>query len=156
MKRLDTRAYLSVVRELTEAGNEVAVRIAGCSMVPFLADGRDSVCLAKPHSPLKRGDIVCYRRLDGSFVLHRICKVRPEGYYIVGDGQQELEGPVARDQIFARVVRVNRKGRWIGEKQFCWRFFAGTWLRLRPFRYRLLKLYGALPRRHGLGGSGPR
>jgi signal peptidase I len=149
MKVLDTRAYLSVVQELTEAGNEVAVRIAGGSMVPFLADGRDSVCLAKPHRPLKRGDIVCYQRRDGSFVLHRICRVRPEGYYIVGDGQQELEGPVARRQIFALAVKVHRKGQWIGEENLCWRFFAGAWLRLRPFRYALLRAYGVLRGRKG-------
>ncbi len=32
-------------------------------------------------------------------------------YYIVGDAQTQIEGPVRRDQIFARITKVKRKGR---------------------------------------------
>lgn len=142
MKVVDTGEYVSVLRELTEAGQEVTMQISGNSMAPFLIHGRDSICFRKPVRPLKTGDMVFFQRLSGQFVMHRICKVRPEGYYIIGDAQVEIEGPVRQEQIFAIITKVNRKGRWIGPGNFWWEFFAGVWLHMIPARHVLVKLYG--------------
>lgn len=142
MRIIDTVEYVSVLRELTEAGQEVSMRISGNSMSPFLIHGRDSICFRKPDRPLKAGDMVFFQRLSGQFVMHRICKVRPEGYYIIGDAQQVIEGPVQREQIFALINKVNRKGKWIGPGDFWWEFFAHVWLNVIPLRRTFVKLYG--------------
>ena len=142
MRLIDTTEYVSVLRELTEAGQEVCMRISGNSMSPFLIHGRDSICFRKPDRPLKAGDMVFFQRMSGQYVMHRICKVRPEGYYIIGDAQQEIEGPVKQEQIFALIEKVNRKGKWIGPGDFWWEFFAHIWLRVIPLRQILMKLYG--------------
>ena len=142
MRVIDTVEYVSVLRELTEAGQEVSMRISGNSMSPFLIHGRDSICFRKPDRPLKAGDMVFFQRLSGQFVMHRICKVRPEGYYIIGDAQQVIEGPVQREQIFALINKVNRKGKWIGPGDFWWEFFAHVWLNVIPLRRIFVKLYG--------------
>lgn len=142
MRIIDTVEYVSVLRELTEAGQEVSMRISGNSMSPFLIHGRDSICFRKPDRPLKAGDMVFFQRLSGQFVMHRICKVRPEGYYIIGDAQQVIEGPVQREQIFALINKVNRKGKWIGPGDFWWEFFAHVWLNVIPLRRIFVKLYG--------------
>lgn len=142
MRIIDTVEYVSVLRELTEAGQEVNMRISGNSMSPFLIHGRDSICFRKPDRPLKAGDMVFFQRLSGQFVMHRICKVRPEGYYIIGDAQQVIEGPVQREQIFALINKVNRKGKWIGPGDFWWEFFAHVWLNVIPLRRIFVKLYG--------------
>ena len=118
------------------------MRISGNSMSPFLIHGRDSICFRKPDRPLKAGDMVFFQRLSGQFVMHRICKVRPEGYYIIGDAQQVIEGPVQREQIFALINKVNRKGKWIGPGDFWWEFFAHVWLNVIPLRRIFVKLYG--------------
>ena len=110
MKTVDTREYVSMLRELTEEGREVSMLISGSSMNPFLIHQRDSICFRKPERELKKGDMVFFQRPDGAFVMHRIWKVKPEGYYIVGDAQTEIEGPVRREQIFAIVTKVCRKG----------------------------------------------
>lgn len=44
----------------------------GISMLPLLRQGRDSVALRRVDSPIRRNDILFYRRPDGSFVLHRV------------------------------------------------------------------------------------
>lgn len=142
MKVVDTREYVSMLRELTEEGKEVSMIIAGNSMSPFLIHERDSICFKKPDRKLKKGDMVFYQRPNGQYIMHRICRVKPEGYYIVGDAQQEIEGPVSAEQIFAVITRVNRKGKWIGPGDFWWEFFEHVWVNIVPIRRFAVRLYG--------------
>ena len=144
---LDTKVYVSALRELTEAGNEVTVKVFGSSMVPFLGDGRDEVLIKKPDRTLKAGDVVFYQRDNGRFILHRIWKVKPEGYYIVGDSQDIIEGPVRADQIFAVVIKAKRKGQWVGPGDFRWEFFEHVWLHMVPVRRALIIGYTRLRRK---------
>lgn len=146
MKVVDTRAYVSMLRGLVEEGNEVSMLIAGNSMSPFLIHQRDTICFRKPDCELKSGDIVFYQRPGGQYVMHRICKVRKDGYYIAGDGQTAIEGPVSREQIFAVITRVQRKGRWIEPGDFWWEFFARVWIHMIPFRPMFVKTYAWIGR----------
>ena len=143
MKHGDAREYISMLRELVREGNEVSMLITGSSMTPFLFHEKDSICFRTPDRPLRRGDMVFYKRDDGRFVMHRICKVRSEGYYIVGDAQTEIEGPVRQDQIFAVITKVHRKGKWLGPGNFWWEFFAHVWLWVIPLRPLIMKTYSA-------------
>lgn len=147
-KQVDTREYVSVLRELTEEGKEVSMVITGSSMAPFLIHGRDRICFRKPEKPLEKGDMVFFQRANGQFVMHRIWKIRPDGYYIVGDAQTEIEGPVARDQIFAVITKVERKGKWIAPGDFWWEFFAHAWLHMIPLRRGIMKAYARVSKKY--------
>lgn len=144
MKYVDTREYVSVLRELVEQGREVSLIISGSSMSPFLIHERDVICFKKPDRELRRGDMVFYQRDSEQFVMHRILKVKPEGFYIIGDAQTEIEGPVRREQIFALITKVKRKDKWIEPGDFWWEFFAKVWLRIIPVRRVAMSLYGIL------------
>ena len=146
MKKVDTKEYVSMLRELTESGKEVSMLIAGSSMSPFLIHERDSICFKKPDRTLRRGDMVFYQRPGGQYVMHRIYKVSAEGYYIVGDAQQDIEGPVKREQIFALITRVRRKGKWIAPGDFWWEFFEHVWIRMVPVRRLIIGSYTKLKR----------
>lgn len=74
MRVIDTRTYVGMLRELTDAGKEVSLIVAGSSMAPFLVHHRDTIYFSKPVSPLKRGNMVFYQRTDGQYVMHRIYK----------------------------------------------------------------------------------
>ena len=148
MKVVDTREYVSMLRELTEEGREVSMRISGSSMSPFLIHERDSICFRKPDRDLKKGDMVFYRRSTGQYVMHRICRVHPDGYDLIGDAQYEIERGIRREQIFGLVTSVQRKGKWIRPGDFWWEFFEHVWLHLIPFRRILVKAYAA-GRGHG-------
>ena len=141
MRRVDTDAYVSMLRDLVNEGKECRLLISGSSMAPFLVHERDSILFSKPDRELRRGDMVFYQRDNGQYVMHRILHVRPEGLYIIGDAQTEVEGPVRPEQVFALVTKVNRKGKWIGPGNFWWWFFSTVWLRLFPIRRLILKLY---------------
>ena len=116
-------------------------------MSPFLVHGRETICFGKPKRKLKRGDMVFYQRKNGQFVMHRIWKIKTEGLYLVGDAQQEIEGPIDEAQIFALVNRVKRKGKWIGPGDFWGEFFAKVWIRIVPLRRCVVKAYGVICRK---------
>ncbi len=149
---IETAAYVSELRELTEQGHQVNMVIAGSSMTPFLVNERDSIVFSKPGRALRRGDIVFFQRINGQFICHRIIRAAHDGYYITGDCQIELEGPIQKEQIFGLITKVRRKGKWIGPGDFCWEFFARVWVWMIPFRRPLMRLYAAgkrlLSRRH--------
>lgn len=158
IKKFDTVEYMQMVRQVIGEGREVVVPIRGNSMLPFLIEGRDAVCLAPVSGRLRRGDIAAYVRDDGSFVCHRILRAGEDGYYFVGDGQTvaDVEGPVHRTQVFAKAVRVRRKGRWASPTSFWWQFFAHAWLWLLPYRPALRRWHKrAWMRVHGRWHSQP-
>lgn len=140
MRKLDTDAYISTLRDLVNQGKEVRLIVSGSSMSPFLVHERDSILFSKPDSPLKRGDMVFYQRENGQFVMHRILHVKPERLYIIGDAQVTIEGPVNPSCVFARITKINRKGKWIGPGQFWWWFFKHVWLCIIPLRPYIMKI----------------
>lgn len=152
IKKVDTREYVSVLRDLTREGREVSMVISGNSMFPFLIHGRDSICFKAPWREPRRGDMVFFERSTGQFVMHRILRKTPEGYYIIGDAQKDVEGPVQREQIFAIIIKVCRKGKWLKPRDFWWEFFEHVWLRLIPMRSILVRMYGGFCRVKGLLG----
>lgn len=144
---VNTNAYVSVLRELAEEGEVVSMLIAGSSMSPFLCHKRDYIYFSRPERELRRGDMVFYQRDNGQYVMHRICKIRPEGYYMVGDAQTQIEGPLRRDQIFARITKVKRKGKMLAPGDFWWEFFEHVWIRMIPVRRIVWQLYGLFGKR---------
>ena len=128
---------------LLEEGTQVPLMISGNSMSPFLVHGRDTVYLAKADSPLKKGDMIFYRRDNGDYVLHRICSVEKESYTLIGDAQSFREPGIRNDQILARVTAVRRKGKLLRGGSFWWDFFEKIWIRMIPLRRSCLAVYTA-------------
>ena len=145
VKQVDTGQYLTALSDLIKEGHEVGIPVTGSSMTPFLADGRDQVFVKAPEQPVRRGDIVLYRRRDGSFVLHRVHRVHGKGscatFDIIGDAQDRIEHNVQRKQIVAVVARARRKGEIIEPGCFYWWFFQHVWIGMIPLRRFLMRLY---------------
>lgn len=141
---VDTNEYVSALRELAEEGRVVSMLIAGSSMSPFLCHNRDYIYFTRPDRELRRGDMVFYQRDTGQYVMHRIYKKKTDGYYMVGDAQTQIEGPLRRDQIFALIIKVKRKGKIIRPGNFWWEFFEHVWIRIIPLRKVIEKVYSLL------------
>lgn len=131
---------------LLEETESVPLVISGGSMVPFLVHGRDSVYLSKVTAPLKRGDMILYRRDNGRYILHRIWRIEKESYTMVGDAQTVLEPGIRPDQVLARVTAVRRKGKLLRSGSFWWEFFEKVWIRIVPLRRSLMSAYSHLVR----------
>ena len=123
------------IEKLLVQGNTVQFKPQGYSMYPLFVPGRDEAVVA-PADPkqLKRGDVVLYRRDGSILVLHRIWKRRKDGFYLVGDNQKEIEGPLRPDQMIGILVQVIRKERQFSTRNVIYRLLAAFWLWLRPLR----------------------
>ena len=127
---VETREYVTVLREMVEQGMEVSMEIAGTSMEPFLIHKRDRIYFRRPEGTIKKGDMVFFQRKTGEYVMHRVMMVKDKQYFMAGDHQTFLEGPIEENQIFAKVVSVERAGVWITEEDRIWKFYENWWRRL--------------------------
>lgn len=139
------------LEQLLKEGNSIQLKPVGYSMYPMLVQGRDEVRIraADPES-LRRGDVVLYRRADGILVLHRLLRRGKDGFYLVGDNQTRVEGPVPPEQVRGILIGFVRKGRYISAQDRRYRMAASIWLALRPFRRLIAVPAAAVRRKTGL------
>ncbi len=130
-----------------DSGEAFPLRVTGSSMVPFLHDGRDTVWLRKTDSP-RRGQMLFFRRRDGSFILHRIRRINSDGSYTVnGDAQTWCE-TVPRNAALAVAERITRKnGKTVDTDSLAMRFLAALWYPTRPLRPYIFKMCGLFKRK---------
>jgi hypothetical protein len=110
-------------------------------MRPMLLHKRDSVVLA-PCDPcsLKRGDVPLYRRDNGQYVLHRIVRVLPDTYTLVGDAQTELEVGLPKQNVRAVMVGFVRNGKQVDCHKWWYRMYSWMWMLVRPIRPFIFKI----------------
>lgn len=144
VRYVDTREYIKALETIIQDYKAIKIPVSGNSMSPFLIPKRDYVIVQLPNRPLKKGDIVLFQRSNGAYILHRISRIRKDDYYVIGDAQTAIEGPIQREQIFGIVVKAQRKGIWIDENDHWWRFFQRVWIRIIPLRPFLRNMYGII------------
>ena len=119
--------YDSIIREVLASDGEFRLYPHGVSMLPLIRQGKDSVVLQRLTRPAKAGDILFYQRRDGSYVLHRVKKVSPEGLTMWGDHQLVLEHGVTEDQIIGYAARIFRGENEINCRSLCYRVYLRLW-----------------------------
>ena len=119
----------NIERSIKELGYAVAP-ITGTSMLPLLKEGRDLVELeACSQERLKKGDVVLYKKNDGTLVLHRIIKTENgEFFTVLGDHQFNDAERVNPNQIIAVAQGFFINGRYIDEKTRWYRLYKKLWL----------------------------
>jgi len=142
---------MPVIRLQLETGGKAPLQVTGSSMHPTLRHRKDSVLLVPVVQPLKKGDIILYRRANGAYVLHRIVK-RPKGEELVcsGDNQYAPE-TVAAEQVIAIVAELTRKGKRIPVSKNSYRLYVWLLTALFPVRRPVLalrRMLGKVRRRH--------
>ena len=112
---------------LQELGYAV-VPVRGTSMWPLLKEGKTRVQVeVKEGKQVRKGDIVLYRRKDGTLVLHRIMKVEEDGFRVCGDHQWKLDEKVQEEQILAIAQGFFKNGNYIDEKTWWYRLYKRFW-----------------------------
>ena len=143
---LSVDSYLDISDDLEayfEAGAAVRMQVTGTSMYPLFAHRRDSVSLRK-HDFYTKGDVVFYRRSNGSFVLHRIVGRCGDGFVMCGDWQYVKEKGITNEMILAKLVSFERKGKASTTDGFFYKLYSFLWMSaspLRPFILRLASYY---------------
>lgn len=140
---IPANAWLPVFLELLHQGKQVKLSPHGYSMYPYLISDRDQVILEEPKRKYKRGDVALYRRDSGIYVLHRIHHISKDGtrFYMLGDSQKQIEGPLRQEQMLALAVTLIRNGREISVDSFWYKLSYHLWFRVRFFRIKMIKFW---------------
>ena len=129
----------SSFEEVLEKDGRLVYTNQGDSMLPFIREGRDLLIIERPAGRLKKYDVPLYKRESGRYVLHRIIKVRADGYVVRGDNRRGRES-VRDDQILGVLTALVRGGKTIPADSRSYRFRAALWQALYPFRAPYLAL----------------
>lgn len=137
----NTGDFKTDLEQLLQKGNIIRLKPQGFSMYPLFIPGRDEALIQQvPVTSFKRNDVALYRRDQGILVLHRIVRVTAGGYYMTGDNQYEIEGPLRPDQFRGKLIAFVRNGKEISVGNPVYRFLSALWLLMlpvRPFCFRL-------------------
>ncbi len=125
-----------IIQEAVSAGKTFSFRATGVSMRPYIKGGSDLVTLGPVTSELHKNDVVFYRRKSGQFVLHRIIKIEQNNRILLcGDNQFVIEQDISKEQIFAKLIKVEKKNKTVLPDSF----FSKSWCFFLPVRRFILK-----------------
>mgnify|MGYP004508348673 FL=1 len=168
---MQTEAKISP-EELLAEGRTIQIKPQGYSMYPLFVPGRDSAVIAPPEKRgrdsaviappekngrqganlrYRKGDVVLYRGEGQKLILHRICRLKKEkngstAYYMAGDNQSRLEGPVYQEQIKGVLVAVIRNGKTFTVNNLIYRAVCTVWRWLRPVRSQIAETVAKIKR----------
>ncbi|MBQ6702524.1 MAG: S24/S26 family peptidase [Clostridia bacterium] len=91
----------------------------GKSMKPMLIEKQDTVVIRKVDRKLRANDVVFYLNNANEYVLHRIIKVKKDGYVIRGDNNAFNEYDITDKHIIGILSGFYKKNKYIDcEKSF--------------------------------------
>ena len=114
IKNMDSNDKFFNIEQLLRDGNTIKIKPQGYSMYPLFFPGRDEAVIEP--------------------VDHRIWKIRGQSFYMVGDNQTEIEGPLEADQFLGKLCAFVHNGHSVSVKNPLYRMLTSLWLLLRPFR----------------------
>ena len=119
--------------------------VTGTSMTPTLYSDSSSVALVSvERKPVRKYDIVLFKRDNGDIVLHRVIKILPDGMLLVNGDSQVWTEKVRIDNILAVVQSYTKNGRRIKCSGICFWCKSTVWCILRPLRPRIFRLSAKL------------
>lgn len=118
---------MPIMKETLDNDGKVTFTPRGISMLPMLRSNMDTVTLEKPVFPLKKYDLPLYIRDNGNYVLHRVVKVKKNGYVMRGDNQLINESGIKESQIIGIVTDFTRKGKQYSVNNLGYRIYCVLW-----------------------------
>jgi signal peptidase I len=107
--------FLELSQELLGRGAMLRFRAHGRSMHPFIKDGSTLIVEPVNGTSVNIGDIIFYRRPEGSLTAHRLIDIssQADGTFLItrGDSHRYHDPPVPAEQIMGRVIRVEGEQR---------------------------------------------
>ncbi|MCX7709016.1 MAG: S24/S26 family peptidase [Clostridia bacterium] len=148
LKKVKAELMMPLVKDILKSGGSTRITVTGMSMVPFLRENIDSVELSPiSFEMISLGDIVMVLRDTGEYVLHRVLRKEKDCFFMIGDAQHWIEGPLRPDQLVAGVTAVCRRNTRIDCSATAWRLLSMLWIYMLPLRISSFKLRSFLHRK---------
>lgn len=120
--------------EYLDKYGRLTYRFHGVSMRPMLRQGKDTFTVVKKtEARCKKYDVALYRRGE-QYVLHRVVKVLPKGYVILGDNCLYKERDITDDRILGVLESFNRGKKTVSVSHWSHQLYARVWYWLYPIR----------------------
>lgn len=116
--------FLELSQELLDRGASLRFRAHGRSMHPFIENGNILVVEPLNGPSASIGDVIFYRRAEGSLTAHRLIKKNKDKDITVlitkGDSLRYFDPPIPMGQVMGKVIRIEDHDRqlqlnvWLG------------------------------------------
>jgi signal peptidase I len=107
--------FLEVSQRLLNRGSLLRFQAHGRSMYPFIKHGDIISIEQRNGSTVSKGDVIFYRKQDGSTAAHRLVKVsgRKDKTVLLtkGDALKYTDPPVSPAQVMGRVILIEGRER---------------------------------------------
>lgn len=143
-------AYYNSIKEALDSCGQYTGMTVGTSMNPLIHHQKDNIIVIKNEGRLKKYDVPVYLAKNGNYIMHRVVKVYPDHYIIVGDNLMEKEY-VTDDMIVGKLVGFYKNGKkYIDcENSKLYKLYSRVWVALYPLRpiYHLYRRCGSFIKR---------
>ena len=113
------------IEEIIERDGQVLETTYGVSMQPMLHQGENPIIISKITKPLKKRDVILFRCDSGKYLLHRIIKIKKDGYLTRGDNNLFDDGVVKEEQVKGILTGYYQGEKYIDcERNFRYRVYA--------------------------------
>lgn len=125
--------------ELARKGQLIYTNV-GDSMMPIIRQGKDLIIINRPEEwdlpyedwkdttiKIRRLDVPLYKRDNGTYVLHRVLKVRKKDYVICGDNRYQREYGISDRHVIGILTGIVRDGREISVHDRRYLLYAHLW-----------------------------
>ena len=132
----------TTISDYLKENGKITYSNVGVSMMPLLRQGKDLFTIENNNGErYKKGDVVLFARGKDKYVLHRIIKVLPEEYVILGDNCVNPERGIKDSDIHGKMISFVRNGKEhsITEKRY--RLYTGFILFTNPVRVFFKKMW---------------
>ena len=141
-RAVTTEVLMPAIKELIDSGKTVKLTITGNSMLPLLRHEIDVVELSAFTGEVHYGDMLLIKRDDSVYVLHRVISLDNvlKTFFLVGDAQVTVEGPLRFDQIIAKVVAFHKNEKRVEVTNLVYKSYVKFWMKIRRYRPRILSI----------------
>jgi signal peptidase I len=124
----DQADFLKLSQRLLNRGALLRFQAQGRSMYPFIKHGDIIVIEPRNGSYVSMGDVIFYRRSDGSTTAHRLVKINDRKDNMVlltkGDALKYTDAPITPAQVMGQVIMIEGRGRKLKLNGWAGRIFS--------------------------------
>jgi signal peptidase len=107
--------FLELSQEVLDRGALLRFQAHGSSMYPFIKNGDIIIVERRNGSSVSTGDIIFYRRPDGSPTAHRLVEIKNRENSTIlitkGDAMKYADPPLNDKQVMGRVIIIEGRGK---------------------------------------------
>lgn len=153
MSALENESGSLTIEQVLEREGEIPYMTVGVSMEPMLHTRKNIVIIEKVGGPLKKYDVVLYKR-GSSYILHRLVKITAYGKYVFrGDNCINNEYDITDEKVLGVLKGYYKGKRYIDcNKNAAYRLYSRIWVAIykpRMLWRRVKYKFGRLIKRSG-------